>query len=80
MAIPTYDTSEAFRIRLNQRIKRVMQYRAEHPHASIADIANATGYLPSSIKLWLGEDEDEDQTWRIERRKKLHEIIYGRSN
>ena len=80
MAIPTYDTSEAFRIRLNQRIKRVVQYRDEHPRATIADIASATRYLPSSIKLWLGEDIDEDQTWRIERRKKLHEIIYGRSN
>jgi len=80
MAIPTYDTSEAFRIRLNQRIKRVVQYRDEHPRATISDIANATGYLQSSIKLWLGEDIDEDQTWRIERRKKLHEIIYGRSN
>ena len=72
------DPLEAFRKRLNQRIRRVIEYRNEHPKASINEIAQATGYLPSSIKVWLGENEEDDRERRAERQKKLKSFIYGK--
>ena len=72
------DPLEAFRKRLNQRIRRVIEYRNEHPKASIDEIAQATGYLPSSIRVWLGENEEDDRERRAERQKKLKSFIYGK--
>lgn len=71
------DPSEAFRLRLATRIRRVEQYREEHSRATVEEIAEATGYLPSSIRLWLCENE-VDEAWRKERKKELRGIIYGR--
>ncbi len=72
-----FDPYEEFKSRERKRIQKVTEYRDRHPRATVEEIAEATGYLPSSIKLWLEINEVDDSKRRAERRKELRKKIYG---
>lgn len=71
------DPYEAFQLRMKKRIQRVIAFREANPDATIDEISKATGYLPSSIRLWLNENDTDDEQRKEERREELKAKIYG---